>query len=406
MNQSDSKLELIKWLIKTNDAILINTLIAIKEENCQTDDCKVLHQNQVNFYAANQHLAAHHIGNGIPTDSNGFQISDLDTVANDFKITAGRCLVGGCEVVLTVDTTYKTQPHKGNLSALPTGLSNVYLRVFQSEFTGTHDPGLNNADEGDVGFETTVRQKIEWEVLVTKSAINFPDHLLLAVINKGSSSIEDRRRTGLTLSSICDEISLARGDRNRLDERLDESLRGDGKLKQDSVGSIQIADNAVNSGKIAGNAVTSVKIADNAVTSAKIQDSSVTSNKIANNAAVTAKIANSAVTSVKIANNAVTQNKIAKNSVTIEKLRAPRITGEKSIPSNGSVSVNLGATNRNEHAFYLISVSLVNIPNTSGRIEWSRRILPVSTTQLRQVLFIDNKWPLPVTVSWKVLRIL
>ncbi len=190
-----------------------------------------------------QRLALHHLGNGVPEGSDGFRVSDLNVAANDFTIHAGRCLVSGYEVVLTENTTYQSQPHTENVSNLPAGRSNVYLRVFSSEVTGVQDSELQNS--GDVGFETAVREKTEWEVLVTTSVISAPDHFLLAVIDTNAGSVEDRRRTGLTLSALRDEIATARGNQTTLSDRLDTSLKADGELKNHAVTGQHIRNNSV-----------------------------------------------------------------------------------------------------------------------------------------------------------------
>lgn len=165
--------------------------------------------NLLGDLASPQRLVAHYFGNGVPDDSNSFRISGLNVAQNDFDFTieAGRCLVGGYEVVLGANTTYKTQPHTENVTiSLPSETSNVYLRVFSSEITGAEDPSLLNS--GDVGFETAVREKVEWEVLVTSAEITTPDHFLLATLDK--NTVEDRRRTVLALATIRDKLFTQR----------------------------------------------------------------------------------------------------------------------------------------------------------------------------------------------------
>src|SRR5581483_10195447 len=95
-----------------------------------------------------QRLAEHYLGNGVPADSaNAFRVSNLDVANNNFTIEAGRCLVGGGEVRLAANTTFKAQPHPPNPAVLPAGASNVYLRVFRSEVTGAQDSDLLNGGE-------------------------------------------------------------------------------------------------------------------------------------------------------------------------------------------------------------------------------------------------------------------
>lgn len=299
--------------------------------------------NLLSDLAGYQRFAEHYSGNGIPEGSNGFQIADIDAGANNFKITAGRCLVKGYELVLAEDTTYRTQPHSENATRIPRVKCYVWLRIFNSEISGKQDADLNNSGTGDVGFETALREKVEWEVRVTTDMIYNPDHMLLAEINTETGEVKDRRRTGLTLSSIRDELTLARGNTNQLNDRLDESLGEDGKLKRDSVGVAQITDNSVNSAKIADNAAVAAKIANNAVTSTKIADNAVTSAKIANNAITSAKIADNAVTSAKIIDNAITSAKIVDNAVTSAKITNNAITSAKI--ANNSITTGKIASN-------------------------------------------------------------
>ena len=190
-----------------------------------------------------QRLIEHHIGNGVPEDNDGFRISNLDTAQNDFTIQAGRCLVGGFEIVLSSDTTYKTQPHTANVAPLPAGTGYVYLRVFTSEVDHTEDGDLSNPsgpNNPDVGFETAVRKKVEWEVIVTTSGVTAQNHMLLAVITKTPPTVTDRRRTGLTVSHLRDELVAARGTQASLDARLDVSLNENGTVKSGVVGDMQV----------------------------------------------------------------------------------------------------------------------------------------------------------------------
>src|SRR4029077_11917278 len=105
---------------------------------------------------------------------------------------------------------------------LPVGLSNVYLHVFTREVNGAEDPALLNP--GDVKFETSVRDKVEWEMLVSVAAINALDHFLLAAINTAPPAVNDVRRLNLALSSVRDEMDAARGSAPALSARLGASL--------------------------------------------------------------------------------------------------------------------------------------------------------------------------------------
>ena len=185
-----------------------------------------------------QRLAQNYLGNGTPSADKSFQITGLNLPAGDFTVTAGRCLVGGLEATLAANTTYRTQPHPEHVAAFPAGASNVYLRVFTNEITGAQDATLNNP--GDVTFETAVRDRVEFEVLVSAAPINAPDHLLLAVIDTGANTVLDRRRVDLNLADIREEVTAARGSASHLLDRLDASLENDGTLKAGTAGLKQL----------------------------------------------------------------------------------------------------------------------------------------------------------------------
>jgi hypothetical protein len=154
--------------------------------------------NLVADLAGTERLAQQYVGDGVPSGSLGFQITGLNVAGNDFNIMAGHCLVGGREAVLAQATTYKGQPNKAKVQPLPAGASNVYLHVFTTEIAAAQDPALTNS--ADVGFETAIREKTDWEVLVSAAPINAPGHMLLAIIDTGANSIADKRRVGLTVS--------------------------------------------------------------------------------------------------------------------------------------------------------------------------------------------------------------
>jgi hypothetical protein len=193
--------------------------------------------------ASPERLAQQYIGDGVPDGSQGFQITNLNAVANDFTISAGRCQVAGREVVLANQTTYKGQPNPAKVAPLPAGASNVYLHVFPTEIGAAQDPDLSNV--GDVSVETSVREKSDWEVLVSVVPITAPDHFLLAVINTAANSVVDRRRTGLTLSTVKDEVSTARGSASTLGDRLKVSLANDGTVNPGTVSITRMASTVV-----------------------------------------------------------------------------------------------------------------------------------------------------------------
>jgi hypothetical protein len=133
--------------------------------------------------AAPQRLFQKYLGNGTPEGSDGFRVDTVDLAAGDFQIKAGRFLVNGYEAVLDADTTYKNQPHDEHVAPLSqTDASFIFLRVFTVEVNDTEDADLHNS--GDIGFETTLRERVEWEVLVTTDPnLEGRDLCLLATVS-------------------------------------------------------------------------------------------------------------------------------------------------------------------------------------------------------------------------------
>jgi hypothetical protein len=188
--------------------------------------------------ASFQHIGPY-LGNGVPAGSNGFAVGNLNLELNDFDITAGLCLVNGQEARLKEATTYKTQPNNENVVSLPEGKSKVYLRVFPVEVNA------QGGDTEDVGIETAVREKTEWEILVSTNEINAPDHFVLAEIDTTNNEVIDRRRRALTLAALRDELDRARGSMGELGQRLDISQGDDGKLRDGVVSKSVLANGAV-----------------------------------------------------------------------------------------------------------------------------------------------------------------
>lgn len=405
--------------------------------------------------ASPQRFAQNNFGNGIRGEGTDFLITNLNVPGNDFRIGRGSCLVDGCEIVLPANTTYRTQPRPENAAALPAGASNVYLRVFRTEATGARDAALLNAV--DVGAETSVREKAEWEVLVTTQTISTRDHFLLAAINTVGPTITDRRRKGLNVDAIRDELTNARGTTSQLSTRLDASLTATGALKPNAVTNTQILDNSIAGPKLADNAVTNIKLADNAVTTQKLADNAVTTQeiadnavsgqKIANNSVSTQKIAANAVTNGQLADNAVSGNKIANNgvtankiaagvvteptlannavsnrtiangAVTIEKMNAPQVLGRQvtlaAAPANGRTEQVLDLPETDGHAFYLISVHFDEPrPGGAGQvsrsINWHHRVtLQKLNAQFRHFhqVVIENTNQVEIRATVRALRL-
>lgn len=195
--------------------------------------------NLLGDLAGTERLARTYIGNGIPEDSDGFKIGG--DVASDFSISAGRCLVNGYEVVLEEATTYRTQPHKEHLVSSMPNTAEVYLKVWSREVTDAEDANLEN--NGDVGFETALREKVDWEVLALEAteaekARASPDYFLLASITPQSAGmgyvLADERITGLNMSALYN--------------RVGKIVEHDGTLKNGVIGQAQLKLEVVKNG--------------------------------------------------------------------------------------------------------------------------------------------------------------
>lgn len=202
-------------------------------------------------------IAEPYIGSGVPAGSNGFAITNLDVADSDFTISAGRCLVDGNEVVLARNRTYKTQPHKEKVAAFPAGTFGVYLRVFATEITDLEDSDLQNT--GDVGFVTAIRERTDWEVVVSVAPPR-SNHYQLATINPATNKITDMRRRGLTLETLRDEVNSDRETTQKVGARLDVSLTANGDLKPNVVLETNIANNAISKRTIQDKAVPLTKL--------------------------------------------------------------------------------------------------------------------------------------------------
>jgi IPT/TIG domain len=164
-----------------------------------------------------------YIGNGSASGADGFAIQALAVPApQDFVIAAGAggpgtCLVGGIEVTIPANTTYKAQAGVPALTpptvAQPDPRTDiVYLDVSVTEIDSTIDSDLNNST--DVGMETSVRLKPVWVALVAEG-IAVPatpaGHAYYPIAQfarpRGSDTISaamitDLRQSHLTMSAI------------------------------------------------------------------------------------------------------------------------------------------------------------------------------------------------------------
>ena len=198
--------------------------------------------NLLGDLAAPERLARTYIGNGVPAGSDGFKISWNGEVPNDFIIGAGRCLVNGYEVALEADSMYRTQPHKENLVAQMPDHAKVFLRALLREVTDAEDADLEN--NGDVGFETALREKVEWEVVALEGAAadqarTSPEYFLLGSIDatpdRAGWGITDERVTGLNLSALYN--------------RIGEIVEPDGTFKSSIIGQAQLKLATIRSGE-------------------------------------------------------------------------------------------------------------------------------------------------------------
>ena len=171
-----------------------------------------------------------YIGNGIAAGADGFAVQALTAPQNvqDFRIAAGSpgggtCLVGGIEVRIPADITYKSQAGVPALTT-PTNaqpdprIDVVFLDVFINEIDGTTDPDLSNSI--DVGMETSVRLAPAFVVRVAEGGqapqppaghVFYP--LAQLARPRGGNAIDatmitDLRQSRLTMSDMEKRLSL------------------------------------------------------------------------------------------------------------------------------------------------------------------------------------------------------
>jgi len=334
-------------------------------------------------------IAEPYIGSGVPAGSDGFAINNLNVAGGDFTIGAGRCLVNGNEVVLGANTTYKTQPNKGKVTVFPATPFGVYLHIFPTEFTDVEDADLKNA--GDVGFVTALREKTDWEVLTSVAVPSEANHYQLATIDPVAKTIADNRRKELTVASLRDEISAARGTAAKLSDRLDASLAPDGGIK--------------------ANTITNAQLANDSITTNKLIDGSVIGQKVAVRGINEVNLANSGVSKRTIQDGAVSLVKLGLTLVANDvQLAVPAATAN--VPGEATVTLQTV----DEHAFYLISVRQISprpqSPNPLGlAVNWVHRILTVKGPGLgspyshQHQVVVQNPTGTPITVACKAFRI-
>lgn len=371
--------------------------------------------------AAPNRILQKYLGNGVP-EGDGFNILNANPDTHDFTIKAGRCFVNGFEVVLANDTTYKNQPHKGNVRQFPTGTSAVYLRVFPVEVNETLDADLRNA--GDIGFETALRERMDWEVVIESATVDFEsDHFLLAILiftpgsgpppppptdtsstslsdtttsssvssggivlppddgDPPTASVADARVKGLTLTKVRADLGLLMNPARTT-------------LKDNIVGAANIQNAAVTNTKIQDGAVTTAKLSDNSINNAKIQDGAVTATKLLDNSVNAPKIVDGSVSSQKLANGAVTAAKVGPNAVGFSNLNflvslnTPVTLG----PSASTTITTVIKANTGPNAFILLNLF------GDGEYTWSERVFKGD-----RVVTITNQTTSTITITLRVI---
>lgn len=322
-------------------------------------------------------------GNGVPNGNDGFRILAAAGTTNNFDIKggngtalgAGRILVEGMDAMLESTMRYSNQPLYNNPTlaakwgvAVITPLTTpgaaredlVYIDVWEREVDSSEDSNLINPA---IGIESCVRLRREWAVRVAQGAVSLPaapaghGYYTLARIKRPAGNatilaahIEDQRSVGINLADLAAEIIDARGMKDNVGNRLDESLTKGGQLRFNVVGNDQVqAAAAINesmilfsatghdhTGGTAGNTIGSGGLENNAVTNAKLANLAVTNDKLGNNSVTAAKISNDAVTTAKIDNGSVTRAKLdltVVNSGSIANL-APGATSLQLVQTN------------------------------------------------------------------------
>ena len=136
------------------------------------------------------------------------------TINNNFQIAAGTVFLSGLEITFPATFNYSDQPGVPALTTPQAARTDtVFLDVSVSEVDGTVDTELANS--GDVGVQTSVRQKLNRVVRVAENSSVLPTptagHSFLALARLVrpaaitliiSSMITDLRKTALTLGDL------------------------------------------------------------------------------------------------------------------------------------------------------------------------------------------------------------
>lgn len=302
-------------------------------------------------------LMAHYIGDGVE-GSLVFKIMPTSTPSADFLIGgsggayhgAGRALVAGWEVFNPASLRFLEQgssrapmtdgPEESLVPVsfpivLPKPASGseqylVYLDVWERyEYPGpppqgeTAPPTWSHMVLDELGLESCLRHKREWAVMISPDE-NLPAstkghaRMALALLTRHANrntveadDIIDLRQTELTLAPLVKEIQEARGSRESLNNRLNISLRANGELRQDSVGTEQIVNDAVTREKIGPGAVGPNEIDDNVILTRHIRPQQI----------VAPLMADSCLEPQHFSADCVTNRAIAEGSVHAEQIK-------------------------------------------------------------------------------------
>jgi hypothetical protein len=373
-------------------------------------------------------VLARAIGNGVPAGSDGYRISapiQYNLPDPNFSIGAGIIFMNGWVVYNRATVNYDAQPFANSPGVVPplpsTGLTTqpptrlVYLDAWEYEVS-SHDDG--NLVDLRIGVETCVRLERAWVVRWTTLAANanpldpasIPNqqpghrycalattHFFIGGINEAVTN--DLRRSTLSVGTMRDELTVARGSAVDLATRLGTSLAADGSLVANSVGTPELQNGSVQTAKIAANAVTEPLLAagavsnramaTNSVGTAQLQDGSVQITKIAAGAVTqallaansvgtaqlqdgsvqTPKIAAGAVTEPLLATGGVSNRALANNSVSLAKMFAGSSTGQLSVPAGKSSTLNL--SNTEGPVFPLVSIHFDGPRSTATGVKFS-----------------------------------
>lgn len=171
-------------------------------------------------------IVSRYIGNGTAAGAQGFAIQAIPA-ANDFRIATGvpapgTCLVGGIEVTIAADIDYSAQADVPALTTPDATQPNprtdiVFLDAWLEDVDGVEDGDLLNV--GDIGMQTSVRQRAAWRVRVAEGVAVPPpapghSHYPLAQIQRpmnepqiAAATITDLRQTITVLAQVEDRLA-------------------------------------------------------------------------------------------------------------------------------------------------------------------------------------------------------